>query len=87
MQGDNRYLVLMDEQKVELTKWAQSRSMPAGDVFRARLILALGAGQTYVEIAGSLQTQPATISFWKQRFSQMASTACRAGIAEARHAR
>jgi transposase len=68
VQHDNRDLLLTDEQKVELTKWAQSRTMPAGDVFRARLILALGAGQTYVEIAGSLQTQPATISFWKQRF-------------------
>ena len=68
MQRNNRYLVLTDEQKVELTKWAQSRTMPAGDVFRARLILALGAGQTYVKIAGGLQTQPATISFWKQRF-------------------
>jgi transposase len=68
VQRDNRYLVLTDEQRVELTKWAQSRTLPAGDVFRARLILALAAGQSYREIASSLQTQPATISFWKRRF-------------------
>ena len=27
--------------------WAASRTLPAGDVFRARLILALADGQTY----------------------------------------
>jgi len=27
-----------------LTKWAQLRTLPAGDVFRARLILALADG-------------------------------------------
>ena len=38
-------------------RWAQSRSLPAGDVFWARLILAaLADGMTYEAIKGSLHT-------------------------------
>ena len=40
-------LPLTQEQRNELTKWAQSRKLPAGDVLRARLILALGDGASY----------------------------------------
>ena len=40
-------LTITEEQRNELKKWAQSRTLPAGDVFRARLILALAEGQTY----------------------------------------
>src|SRR5712692_6651338 len=63
-------LQVTDEQRVELVKWAQSRTLPAGDVFRARLILALADGATYVEIMRSLRTTVRTISRWKQRFEQ-----------------
>ena len=63
-------LTLTDEQRDELKKWAQSRTLPAGDVFRARLILALAEGQTYEQIKASLQTTAPTISRWKQRFEQ-----------------
>jgi hypothetical protein len=41
-------------QRSELTKWAQSRTLPAGDVFRARLILALADGASYSQIMRSL---------------------------------
>ena len=51
-------------------RWAQSRSLPAGDVFRARLILALGDGMTYDAIQQSLHTSAPTISRWKQRFEE-----------------
>src|SRR5215467_1223883 len=54
---DNRSLLkLMPEQREDLQRWAQSRTLPAGDVFRARLILALADGSTYREIARSLRT-------------------------------
>jgi transposase len=43
---------------------------PAGDVFRARLILALAKGESYRQIMASLQTTAPTISRWKQRFEQ-----------------
>lgn len=61
-------LTITGEQKRELSGWAASRTLPAGDVFRARVILALAEGQTYHEIMGSLQTTAPTISRWKQRF-------------------
>jgi hypothetical protein len=41
------------EEKPELERWAQSRTLPAGDVFRARLILALAEGKSYREIESS----------------------------------
>ena len=59
-----------DEQREELTQWAQSRTLPAGDVFRARLILALAEGWSYTEIKQKLHTSAPTISRWKQRFEQ-----------------
>ena len=63
-------LPLTDEQRNALTSWAQSRTLPAGDVFRARLILALAEGRTYSQIMASLQTTAPTISRWKQRFEE-----------------
>jgi DDE superfamily endonuclease len=38
---------LHKEQREELTHWAQSRTLPAGDVFRARLMLALAEGKSW----------------------------------------
>src|SRR5437773_2886097 len=68
---DNRNLLtLTAEEEQELMRWAQSRSLPAGDVFRARLILALGDGMTYDAIQQSLHTSAPTISRWKQRFEE-----------------
>jgi hypothetical protein len=40
-------LLLSDDEREELTRWAQSRTLRAGDVFRARLILALASGLSY----------------------------------------
>src|ERR1700723_3724730 len=63
-------LALTDEQRSELSKGAVSRPLPAGDVFRARLILALADGWSYNQIKERLQTTAPTISRWKQRFEQ-----------------
>lgn len=63
-------LRVTDEQRSELSRWAQSRTLPAGDVFRARLILALADGASYSEIMRTLQTTAPTISRWKQRFEE-----------------
>src|SRR5215468_6865940 len=68
---DNRSLLkLMPEQREDLQRWAQSRTLPAGDVFRARLILALADGSTYREIARSLKISLPTIARWKMRFER-----------------
>jgi len=46
--ADNQGLLQVNpEQRDELENWAQSRTLPAGDVFRARLILALAGGMSY----------------------------------------
>lgn len=66
---DNRNLLTVTaEEKQELEGWAQSRTLPAGDVFRARLILALAEGKSYREIEHSMHTSAATIARWRTRF-------------------
>lgn len=49
---------------------ASSRTFPAGDVFRARLVLALAAGHSYQRITRDLHTSAPTIARWKRRFEQ-----------------
>src|SRR5947199_132913 len=62
---DNRNLLeLTAEEKRDLERLAQSRSLPAGDVFRARLILALAAGKSYREIESGMQTSAAIIGLY-----------------------
>lgn len=57
-----------DEQKRELSSIAQSRSLPAGYVFRAKLILMLSEGATFATIRKRLGTTNPTILRWKERF-------------------
>src|SRR2546422_10658414 len=63
-------LTITAEQRGELSKRAASRTLPAGDVFRARLILALADGLSYDQIKAALQTTAPTIARWKQRFEE-----------------
>jgi len=68
---DNRnLLIITPAEKQDLERWAQSRTLPAGDVFRARLILALAEGGSYRELESSMQTSAATIARWRTRFEQ-----------------
>ena len=70
--ADNQGLfVITCEQREELQSWTQSRSLPAGYVFRARLILALAEGQTYRQIEDALGASAPTVSKWKGRFKQL----------------
>jgi transposase len=69
--ADNQGLLeLSEEQRGELRGWAQSRSLPAGYVFRARLILALADGLTYRQIEQTLGASAPTVSKWKIRFEE-----------------
>jgi transposase len=63
-------LELTEEQRSELNKCASSRTLAAGDVFRARLILALSEGRTYNDIITTMDTSAPTILRWKQRFKE-----------------
>ncbi len=61
-------VTVTDEERIELEQMTQSRSLPAGDVFRARLILMLAEGVPYRTIQARLDTTAPTISRWKERF-------------------
>lgn len=69
--ADNRKLLqITAEQREELERWGQSRALPAGDVFRARLILSLADGLSYREIESTLGASARTVSLWKGRFEE-----------------
>ena len=74
-------VTLTGEERVELEQMAQSRTLPAGDVFRARLILMLADGFPYRSIQERLDTTAPTISRWKDRFLKGRV----AGLLEMRH--
>jgi len=61
-------LILTDSQRDELTAISQSRSLPAGYVFRAKLILMLADGLSFGTVQKKLQTTAPTIIRWKERF-------------------
>ena len=64
----DREVSLTSNQRSELGSIAQSRTLPAGYVFRAKLILMLAEGASFNTIKRMLQTSAPTIIRWKQRF-------------------
>jgi hypothetical protein len=65
-------LELTEEQRSELNKCASSRTLAAGDVFRARLILALSEGRTYNDIITTMDTSAPTICVGSNGSKRMA---------------
>lgn len=61
-------LQLKPDEREELRQMSVARSLPASDVLRARMILMLAEGRSYVEIQERLQTTAPTISRWRKRF-------------------
>ena len=55
-------LSLSEDEHEELRQMSLSRTLPAGDVFRARLILMLAQGRSYAYIRQRLHTTAPTIS-------------------------
>jgi transposase len=55
-------------EREELREMSTARSLPAGEVLRARMILMLVDGKSYAEIQERLQTTAPTIARWKKRF-------------------
>jgi DNA-directed RNA polymerase specialized sigma24 family protein len=70
MANDGALLQMSAEQRQELDRWTQSRTLPCGDVFRARIVLALADGLSYREIERKLGASSATIALWKSRFER-----------------
>src|SRR5258708_1266861 len=61
-------LVLNPQQREQLEGLANSRTLPAGLVTRARIVLMSGAGINNQEIAWQLRTTKATVGKWRRRF-------------------
>lgn len=61
-------LVLRPEQREQLESLASSRSLPAGLVSRARIILWSASGKTNMQIASQLGLTKATVGKWRRRF-------------------
>lgn len=74
-------IFLSAEEKTELEQVIQSRTLPAGDVMRARMVWLLARGTPYQEIQTLLKTTAPTISRWKARFLEERI----AGLMEERH--
>jgi transposase len=74
-------ITLTSDERAELEQITQSRTLPAGDVFRARLVLMLADGMPYRTIQERLDTTAPTISRWKLRFVEQRV----AGLLEIRH--
>jgi transposase len=60
--------VVTDQEREELQQMTQSRTLPAGDVMRSRMILLLADGVAYQKIQNLLDTTAPTIARWKRRF-------------------
>jgi transposase len=74
-------ITLGPEERTELEQMTQSRTLPAGNVMRARMVLLLAKGTPYQEIQNLLDTTAPTISRWKDRFLRHRV----AGLTEERH--
>src|ERR1700740_1136072 len=61
-------LHLTPSERIELRERMRSRTLPAEDVRRARLMLLLAQGKSYLAIRQVLGCNPNYISRWKSRF-------------------
>ena len=61
-------LILDEEQREQLESLASSRSLSAGLVRRAKIILLRASGNSNVEIAQQLEMTNATVGKWRRRF-------------------
>lgn len=60
-----------DSQRETLAQWARSRSLPARQVERARVILLAADGKTDLEIAASLHMTNKKAARWRKRFLEL----------------
>lgn len=63
-------LVLSATERTELTAMARARTLAAGLVERARVILAIAAGESYTSLCQRLELSTTTLTRWRKRFEQ-----------------
>jgi len=61
-------LILDSELREQLESLANSRSLPAGLVRRAKIVLLCATGKNNVEVAQQLETTKVTVGLWRRRF-------------------
>ena len=64
-------VTLDSSQRETLQQWARSRSLPARQVERARVVLLAAEGKTDLEIAASLNISNQKTARWRKRFLQL----------------
>ncbi len=62
-------ITLTDDERKTLTKWARSRTLPARQGTRARIVLLAAKGKENQEIAAELELNRATVRKWRNRFA------------------
>src|SRR5436309_7045484 len=63
-------LVLSEEERETLERWARRRKSAQALAFRCRIVLAAAAGETNTAIAARLGCNPATVGKWRTRFAE-----------------
>ena len=63
-------VVLSDEEREVLERWARRPKSSQALAFRCRIVLAAAEGQSSTEIAAHLGCNPSTVGRWRGRFAQ-----------------
>jgi putative transposase len=61
-------IALTEEERLQLTSFATSRSLPHGLVVRARLVLMAAEGVSNATIAARLDLSPQSVCLWRKRY-------------------
>ena len=63
-------IILTDEERKTLTRWAGSRKLAARQVMRARIVLLAAKGKQNQQIAAELGLNRITVRLWRNRFAE-----------------
>jgi transposase len=63
-------VIIDSSQRETLRQWAKSRSLPARQIERAKVVLLAAEGKTDMEIAASLNISNQKAGRWRKRFLQ-----------------
>lgn len=61
-------LVLSDDEREQLARWARRRKSSQALALRSRIVLACGAGMTNKDVAAQLDCSQPTVRKWRTRF-------------------